>query len=253
MDRHDHVDGQGEDIPLEPALSGPLIAKTTAEEVTSDQPSFRLLPKKDNENNGAYGGGGKYSGARKGSDKTIELLYTRVMYWGAFRWIVSWVVFGTAVSIVASGAVPVVVPYAAFNLVCACVNIILLGPLLRHTASATNSRPPTLWLARQTLLIVLWIASVAISIAMVVQTYEYAGEKDSMRKICYGTKTGRHRCRSARASIHTSCIIGLIGAALTLQPIKIHGRADKGALRVCHEDTGRELDVFVLEGRLGWG
>lgn len=118
MDRHDHVDGQGEDIPLEPALGGPLMAKTTAEEVTSDQPSFRLLPKKDNENNGAYGGGGKYSGARKGSDKTIDMLYMKVIYWGAFRWIVSWVVFGISVSIVASGAVPVVVPYAAFNLVC---------------------------------------------------------------------------------------------------------------------------------------
>ncbi|KFY08672.1 hypothetical protein V492_06029 [Pseudogymnoascus sp. VKM F-4246] len=213
MHPYDHVDDQGEDILLGSVLH---TDNPTTKEVTSDQPSSSLLQEEHNEDGSVEGGRDKDDRAQKHSETSIATYYAKVVYWGAFRWIVSWVVFGTAVRIVSARSVPVIVPYGAFNLASACVNIILMGPLLRHSASATNPRPPTLWLARQAVLIALWIASVGTSIAMVVMTYEYRKEKDPSGKMCSGTKTGRHRCESERASIHMACIFSLVGAAGTL-------------------------------------
>ena len=98
----------------------------------------------------------------------------------------------------------------------ACIHLLAIGPPLLRNASATSSRPPTVWLVRQLVLVLAAAASIALSIVMLILTYEYRDERVPGPPTCR-TKSGkRSRCYTDRARTHGSTIACLSGGLCIL-------------------------------------
>ena len=98
----------------------------------------------------------------------------------------------------------------------ACINLLAIGPRLLHNASATSSRPPTVWLVRQLVLVLAAAASVALSIVMLIVTYEYRDERVPGPPTCRRKGGKRYRCYTNRAKTHQSTIACLAGGLCIL-------------------------------------
>lgn len=95
----------------------------------------------------------------------------------------------------------------------ASLHIALMAPLLRKTHSATNPRPPTVWLLQFILLLVMSLASVAVSIVMMKLSHEFKDERASDGSICRSRSGSHYPCFSKRSKeygMSSACLGGAV-------------------------------------------
>ncbi|CAH0053943.1 unnamed protein product [Clonostachys solani] len=137
----------------------------------------------------------------------LDKYYSEIGLWGSLRWLLSIVLLSASARIVDIDSIPSLKPFAIFNVVCACIHLVTVSPLLKRPHSATNPRPPTVWLVQFISLMVLNIVALALSIVMMVMAYEFRKEKHPSGGMCRH-KGGHHRpCMSDRSATFDMCVL----------------------------------------------
>ena len=93
-------------------------------------------------------------------------------------------------------------------------HILTVFPLLRHSHSPTNPRPPTVWLVQFVALLTLTLAALATSITLLLKTLGFKNERNGA--LCYNKSGGRYWCRSARSQTYDMSLVCLGGSIAVL-------------------------------------
>ncbi|KNG86667.1 hypothetical protein ANOM_005681 [Aspergillus nomiae NRRL 13137] len=154
------------------------------------------------------------AGGVSGHRYSISDYYILVSYWGMLRWFLSFILLGGATAILVSKSIPGLVPFAIVNELCAGAHILTVFPLLRHSHSPTNPRPPTVWLVQFVALLTLTLAALATSITLLLKTLGFKNERNGA--LCYTRSGGHYRCRSARSQTYDMSLVCLGGSIAVL-------------------------------------